>query len=194
MPLPGTRWVAAFLPLGSDRVLVGAVDISQIGLAGLLHAPNGTSLSVELISGQGTVLASSEREEVGRRSEHIPVIAALARVRHPGIVFHDVPGRPHYVAYAPVPGYPGWAVDVEQPRDLVLALPRGLEERMALLGVVIVLGMSVLAFWDVRRVVQPLARLRHAAEQIAGGDLEHPVRLCPLFGRGQRLRLAPSRR
>ncbi|HYM92154.1 MAG TPA: histidine kinase, partial [bacterium] len=114
---------------------------------------------------------------MGRTSEHTPVVAALARQGRAGIVFHNVPQNPHYVAYAPLPGYPGWAVDVEQPRDLVLALPHGLQNRMALLGVVIVAGMSLLAFADVRRVVRPLARLREAAEQIAGGDLDHPVQV-----------------
>jgi PAS domain S-box-containing protein len=177
VPLPGARRVAALLPVGDDRVLVGAVDFSRLGLAGFFPRSNGAPLAVELVNGRGLVLASSDSQEVGQQSEHLPVIAPLVRSGHPGIVFHNVPGHPHYVAYAPVPGYPGWAVDVEQSRDLVLALPRGLERRMALLGVVIVAGMSLLAFWDVRRVVLPLARLRQAAEQIAGGDLDHPVRV-----------------
>jgi PAS domain S-box-containing protein len=142
-----------------------------------LRARGGASLNIEIIDARGIVRASSGQNDVSRPSEHLPVIAALARQGRAGIVFHDLPGYPHYIAYAPLPGYPGWAVGVEQPRDLVLSLPYGLERRMALLGAVIVGGMSLLAFLDVRRVVRPLARLREAAEQIAGGDLDHPVQV-----------------
>src|SRR5579884_3756979 len=152
--LPGSHLAAFVLPLrGSNHLLIGAVDLAQTGPADALHAHDGAPLNAEIIDAHGVVLASSEQRAVGRPSEHLPVIAALAGQGRAGVVFHGLPGYPHYIAHAPLPGYPGWAIDVEQPRDLVLSLLYG------------------------RRVVRPLARLRQAAEQIAGGDLDRPVQM-----------------
>ncbi len=171
---PGAHPAALALALrGSGYFLVGAVDLAH--LMNGFNDGGDAALNVEIMDPRGIVLASSEQKDVGQPSEHLPVIAALVRQGRAGIVLHNVPQHPHYVAYTLLPEYPGWAVNVEQPRDVILSLPRDLRSRMALLGAVIVAGMSLLAFLHVRSVVRPLTRLREAASHIAGGDLDHPV-------------------
>lgn len=165
------------------EILAGQIDATlssnRAGVLDLIRTLAVTrKWNVEIIDASGTVRETSDQNELGRPSEHLPAIAALVRRGRAGIVLHNLPGYPHYVTYVPLPGYPGWAVDVEQARDLVLSLPYGLGRRMALLGTVIVVtGILLLVFLDLRRVVRPLAHLRRAAEQIAGGDLDHPVRV-----------------
>src|SRR5579884_2950557 len=77
--LPGSHLAAFVLPLrGSNHLLIGAVDLAQTGPADALHAHDGAPLNAEIIDAHGVVLASSEQRAVGRPSEHLPVIAALA--------------------------------------------------------------------------------------------------------------------
>ncbi len=174
--MPGAHLTAFVQALkGSGHLLVGAVDLTKLRLVDAFRGNESPPLDFELMSPGGTVLASTDPMGIGRPSEHLPVIASLIRQGQPGIMLHTLPHHPHYVAYTPLREYPGWAVNVEQPRDTVLFLPHGLRNRLALLGIVIVAGMSLLAFLDVRSVVRPLARLREAAGHIAGGDLDHPV-------------------
>ncbi len=177
--LPGASLVAFVVPIpGEDRVLVGAVDLAHAGSLNFLHGNDGGLVDVELVDGRGMVLVSSDPIEIGRLTEHMPVLARLIGQDRTGIMLHNVPSHPHYVAYTPLPGYPPWGVNVEQPRDIVLSLPHGLQRRMVLLGLVIVTGMSLLlAFLDVRNVTRPLSRLRDAAEKIAGGNLDSMVQV-----------------
>jgi PAS domain S-box-containing protein len=177
--LPGASLVAFVVPIpGEDRVLVGAVDLVHAGSLNFLHSNDGGPLDVELVDGRGMVLVSSDPIEIGRLTEHMPVLARLIGQDRTGIMLHNVPSHPHYVAYTPLPGYPAWGVNVEQPRDIVLSLPHGLQRHMVLLGLVIVTGMSLLlAFLDVRNVTRPLSRLRDAAEKIAGGNLDSMVQV-----------------
>ncbi|HLW58609.1 MAG TPA: HAMP domain-containing protein [bacterium] len=165
-----------FVP-GMDHWLVGAVNFAQGEFLNTLRGSGGVPLDFEVVDDRGMVLISSDPTALGRLTEHMPVVASLIVQSHAGIVPHNVVSHPHYVAYTPLPGYPGWGVNVEQPRDVVLTLPHELQRRMLLFGFVIVTGMSLLAFLDVRSVIQPLTRLRDAAERIADGNLDHPVRV-----------------
>jgi len=57
----------------------------------------------------------------------------------------------------------------------MLSLPHALLNGLLALGAVIVGGMSTLAFFDTKGMLRPLARLRAAAEHIAGGNLDDAV-------------------
>ena len=68
-------------------------------------------------------------------------------------------------------------VAVERPIDLVLAMPKQLERRLATTGTASFALIIALAWFDVRRVVRPLKRLTEAAERIATGLLDEPLQV-----------------
>ena len=172
---PAVHLTALTVPLAGGDVLVGAVDLERVALAGTFDDRAGRPVDFEIMDPAGIVRAAAIMADVGRPSEHLPMLASVARPGQSAIVLHNVPGHPHYVAYTPLPGYPGWAVNLEEPRDVVLSLPHALLAGLLALGAVIVGGMSTLAFFDTKGMLRPLARLQGAAEHIAGGNLDDAV-------------------
>jgi len=172
---PHVEPTALVVSLAGGGLLIGTIDLETVVLTGIASGPEAAAVDFEIIDPTGIVRASAVPAAVGRLSEHLPVLAAAMRHGQPAVAFHNVPRYPHYVAYAPLPGYAGWAVNVEEPRDVVLSLPHALRNGLLALGAVIMAGMSTLAFLDTAAVVRPLARLRAAAEHIAGGNLDGAV-------------------
>ena len=172
---PNVHLTAVAVPLAGGDVLVGAVDLERLALAGAFDDRIGRPVDFEIMDPSGTVRAAAARADVGRASEHLAILAPLVRPGQTAIAFHNVPGHPHYVAYAPLPDYPGWAVNLEEPRDVVLSTPHALRNGLLALGLAIVAGMSTLAFLDTKGMLRPLLRLRTAAEAIAGGNLDDLV-------------------
>lgn len=131
----------------------------------------------EVLTGKGWVVVSSG--EAPPLSNHTRLIAELAREYRAGTVLHK-PGRgrpDHYVAYVPLTTLPGWGVIVEQPRDVVVALPLRLRRWMVGIGAFVLLAATLVAWLDVRRVTTPLNALMEAAKGIGRGDLATPVRV-----------------
>ncbi|HEV2358700.1 MAG TPA: histidine kinase [bacterium] len=172
---PNVHLTALAVPLADRGVLLGAVDLERLALRGIFDGPVGASFDFEIMDAQGIVRASAVLAEVGRPSEHLPILAPVVRPGRQAIVYHNVPRRPHYVVYTPLAEYPGWSVNFEEPSDVVLSLPHALRNGLLALGAVIMVGMSTLAFFDTKGMLRPLARLRKAAEHIAGGNLDDTV-------------------
>jgi signal transduction histidine kinase len=172
---PNVHLTALTVPLADGTLLVGAVDLERLSLAAAFDDRTGAPVDFEIMDPRGIVRAAGAMADVGRASEHLAILAPLVKPGQTAVAFHNVPGHPHYVAYTPLPGYPGWAVNLEEPRDVVLSLPNALRSGLLALGLAIVAGMSTLAFFDTKGVLRPLARLRTAAEHIAGGNLNNAV-------------------
>ncbi|MDP2728833.1 MAG: histidine kinase, partial [Dehalococcoidia bacterium] len=140
---------------------------------------NDESLLIEVVDENGTVLASSSGNNVSAWMDHKHILDPLTAARQSGVRVHEMPEdspRPsHLVAYAPLASVPQWGVTVEQDQDVALALPYNLQSRIFILGAVVLLLGSVLAWTDVRRVVQPLGMLTTASTRMAAGDLETPI-------------------
>ncbi|MDO8689188.1 MAG: histidine kinase [Dehalococcoidia bacterium] len=137
------------------------------------------SVTFELTDESGAILASSDPNSVEVWSEHMSSVAPLIAAHQSGVRVHVMPEgsvQPtHLVAYAPLASVPQWSVMVEQNQDVALALPRSLEWRIMLIGAVMLLLGSVVAWTDVRRVVQPLGMLTRASARMAAGDLESSI-------------------
>jgi signal transduction histidine kinase len=172
---PNVHLTALSVPLADGNLLIGAVDLEVLALTGAFDDRTGPPTDYEIVDPAGMVRAAAALADVGRPSEHLAVLAPIVQPGRTAIALHNVPGRPHYVAYAPLPGFPGWAVNFEEPRDVVLSLPHALRSGLLALGLAIVAGISTLAYLDTRGVLRPLARLRTAAEHIAAGNLDDAV-------------------
>ncbi len=138
------------------------------------HSMHGV-YEAELLTQEGTVAAGFPRS--GGVSVHAALVAGFARSGEAGIVLHRVPGGvgDHYVAYVPLQPLQGWGVIIEQPRDIVVALPQRLWRWMMGIGFFVLLAGAAVAWFDVRRVVTPLRRLASLAERFGRGDLDTPV-------------------
>lgn len=142
------------------------------------QAGDGNSLSLELVTPQGTI-AAAQSEAIARSGNHLPLVASLVRSGRAGIVDH-VPARgtrrseDHIVAFAPLSAV-GWGVLLEQREDVALKLPQALERRLTALSVAALIVGLTLAWFTTRQVVRPLERLTDTAHRIAAGDLDSPV-------------------
>lgn len=193
LPVGGKPAIAT-VPAGVEGRPTGCVAVSVPGLNGKLVAeldpitPNvwliptgsgGDSLVMEVVDSSGVVLASSAAGSNISVTDHMHLLASLVAARQSGVRVHQMPDnspRPaHLVAYAPLTRVTQWGIVVEQDQDVALAFPRNLESRIIILGAVVLLLGSVLAWVDVRRVVQPLSMLTTASARMAAGDLEKPI-------------------
>lgn len=138
-------------------------------------------MRVQLLDRDGRLLAGIQENGLWGTPEHYELLAHLMATGAAGYRVHrPVPGTTalsHLVAYAPVSLLPTWGVVVEQPRDVVLALPRRLQQRLTVFGIAALVLASTIALLDVRRVVRPLQELTAVADGFAAGQLDKPVHL-----------------
>ncbi len=155
-------------------VVMADLDPTHPSLGILPSKDPKNSVSAEFLSGDAAA-------DSPYTAEHRVLLANLIRTRTAGYRIHyPGPGDKfptHVVAYAPVSELPSWGITVEQPQDVALAMPRQLELRLALSGILALLLGATVAWLDVRRVVGPLKRLTATAEHFAAGQLDEPVRL-----------------
>ena|GEM_PF-5271606 len=95
---PAVHLTALTVPLPDGDVLVGAVDLERLALAGTFDDGNGRPVDFEIMDPGGTVRAAAVLADVGRPSEHLAILAPLVRPGQTAVAFHNVPGHPHYVA------------------------------------------------------------------------------------------------
>lgn len=178
----GTPGVGLRVPMRHEGKTSGFVvaELNPQRLRRHLAAGHGVSGHVlaEVFNGQGRLVATSWGEARGI-TPHLSLVSYLVERGEPGVRLHVVkpPSQlpDHFIVYVPLTALPGWGVLIEQPRDVVLALPQRLRRWMIGVGLVILLAGGLVAWLDVRRVVTPLVALAQAAERIAGGDLITPI-------------------
>lgn len=161
----------------AESWLVAEMDASRlVRHLTVEHSVHGT-YEAELLTETGSVAAGFPTSE--GVSTHAGLVAGFTTRGEAGVVAHRVPGGAgdHYVAYVPLQPMPGWGVIVEQPRDIVIALPQRLWRWMMGIGLFVLLAGAGVAWVDVRRVVMPLRRLAHLAERFGRGDLETGIQL-----------------
>lgn len=146
----------------------------------LLRIPSGAehdpaSYRAELIEPSGNVVQTSNGTGSTGITEHLEVLDELAMASGRETSTHspsngDDRGVKHVVAYASLSSLP-WAVLLEQPEDITLAIPNALRDRILIVsGGAFVIALA-LAWLTTRQVVRPLSLLETQAGRIAAGDL-----------------------
>jgi signal transduction histidine kinase len=178
----GNPTVAIVAPVRSgtrtDGFLVAEIDRAHIGAELTSWLRLGESgYGVELLDASGHVIISSDRP-VPSTSRHWPLVAPYWPAGKSGVTMHSVEvngeNEDHVIAFAPLTRI-RWGVVVEQPTDEALILPRNLESRFAVFGLAALLGGLALAWVTTRRVVKPVNALIDASQEIAAGNLDHPL-------------------
>jgi PAS domain S-box-containing protein len=160
------------IALNSPRLRVFA---NSIGL--------GNTGYMDLVDYDGVILASTRPERVGESSDHNQVIAKMIQADQPVVSrchnCHTVAAqpapRPEVMAFAPLDRV-SWGVMVRQDEDEVMAAARDLQTRIFTLGAMALLGALLLVYLTTRSVIAPVQELTRAAQRIAGGDMETPIR------------------
>lgn len=146
---------------------------------------------VTVWDGAGRLVASTGQIPEAANREHLTLLREALENNREAIVMHTPGGAPdkaHVVAFVPLPGLPGDLL-LEQGRDAALALPRALQRRLTLLGLLFIAASLGLAWLTTRQVVGPLTRLTEVTRGIAKGDLATPV---PSEGQDEVRELAAS--
>ncbi|MBI2322878.1 MAG: HAMP domain-containing protein [Chloroflexi bacterium] len=162
-------------------VLMAELDPDHPTLNLLFPSAASEGVHVQLVSGTGQSIAGTRELDPSMVAEHQTLMGEFIATRTAGYRIHAPSSEgwfpSHLVAYAPVPSLPSWGVVVEQPQDLVLAVPHQLQQRLVLFGLLALLLAAAVAWVDVRRVVRPLKHLTATAERFAAGQLDEPVHL-----------------
>src|SRR5512143_1333482 len=179
----GSLWLAAPI-LSSGRlagVLVADLSLSQASRSfAPLLATGKQGYSLELVNENGLVLSSPKPADVWRPSEHFAIIKDLLAQGQSGTATHSASAGgtepTHIIAFAPLGSAP-WAVTLEEPQDVALALPHALQNQLLFFGMIVLFAGLVLAWVTTRAVVRPVNALIDATQRIAAGDLDHPLDL-----------------
>lgn len=162
---------------GATSWLIAELRPSRLGRHLLPEHLSFGAYRAEVLTGGGRVVVASPGQ-TPVVSSHTKLIAELVRQRRVGTVLHRPERGPlHYVAYVPLAIPLGWGVMIEQPQDVVVALPLRLRRWMIGVGATVLLVGTLVAWFDVRRVITPLNSLTEAARRIGRGDLATPVLL-----------------
>lgn len=162
-------------------VLLAALDLSNVSQSFALPLQaSKAGYTLELLNENGIVLASTNPEQQWTVSDHYSLVKGLLTSGQAGTTTHHMPtgaSEPtHIIAFEPLTIAP-WGVVVEEPQDVALVLPHALQNQLIVFGAFVLLSGLVLAWVTTRAVVRPVNALIDATQQIAGGDLDHPLDL-----------------
>lgn len=164
-------------------VLAAAVDLRQLPLFGPEQRFElGLTGTVDVVDGHGHILASSNPARVLTNVSQDEVVNKLFVAGQPGVEnclgcsndqFSDYTDE--VVAFAPLAEAP-WGVVIRQKAAEVFSLVRRLILVTGVLALVTLLGAFFLVWMTTKSVIKPVQLLTAAAQRIADGDLNTPVR------------------
>lgn len=136
---------------------------------------------LEVLDPSGTaVLAVGSDERAGEQSRHFAAVRAVMERREAAVIVHEErPGEgfpPHAMAVVPLGSSPFYLL-LEQPTDVALSLPTDLRRSVTLAATVGFLAALLVAWVTTRHVTRPTEQLTAAAQRMARGDLESPIRV-----------------
>lgn len=166
--------------------LTGVIDIEQSTNDALKSAMTvGQTGYTEIVDGNGVVLvrtspgsfpvAFERSDHPGRFAELInqrqATVGTCHRCHETGKEFER---RRDILAFAPL-STASWGVVIRQSEEEALAPTRELEQRLLLLGLIVLVGTFLLAWLVVQGIVRPLRMLTAAAKRVAAGDFKTAI-------------------
>jgi PAS domain S-box-containing protein len=202
LPLTGKKVVTVLVPIrGWEGRVLGVVggDINPTNsclLDVLRLVKMGDTGYIDLVDGQGVVLASTRLNRVLEDSDHGNYLSDLIRSKKSSVrTCHrchqqeQVEKRETEVmAFAPLPHIP-WGVSIRQSESEVLAPARAMTRRFLLFSIPLIAITMVLAASTAQSVIRPIETLTAATRRISGGDLAEPI---PSVGEDEIGRLGES--
>jgi signal transduction histidine kinase len=158
-------------------------DPTTYGRTGSSAAQGGSEMRyhMEILDPDGiTVLGVGADERPGEVSHHLSAIEGIIARREATVIVHEpTPGEPfsaHAMAVVPL-GTTRFYLILEQPTDVALALPINLGRAVGLASVLGFFAALLVAWITTRHVTGPTEQLTVAAQRMARGDLDSPIRV-----------------
>jgi signal transduction histidine kinase/HAMP domain-containing protein len=133
---------------------------------------------IEIIDRSGLIIASKPKSTRTASPQHLQLVSELWREGQSGARTHtlQINGQTHghVIAFVPLTQIQ-WGVIVEQEVDEAFELPRTLQMQFIVFGLLALLGGLVLAWVTTRPIVHPIKAFIHASQEVARGNLEHPL-------------------
>lgn len=161
-------------------VLLGGLHLAHAGVR-LVPLPDeagdaGTGVHVDIVDGEGRVLASSSGGDTPRRARApLDLLGPVFRTGQPAAVLREAAGGTgQVVAFAPFQRLPGGAI-IEVRHDAALDVPRDLRRIGLFFGSAAVLLVALGAWWYARHITGPLESLTAATRTLAAGEFDRPI-------------------
>ncbi len=140
-----------------------------------------TSYHLEVLDPDGrTLLGVGADERPGELSQHLPAVQGIMARREAAVIVHEPrPGdafSAHAMAVVPLASSRFYLI-LEQPTDVALSLPMELRRSVTMAAILGFLACLVVAWITTRHVTGPTQQLTAAAQRMARGDLESPIRI-----------------
>lgn len=189
----GQRRIYALVPIRDSHnetvgTVGGEVDPESQRFRSLLHPIRlGKTTYLDVVDGQGMVLASTQPARAFLNSDHGRFLAGLIRDKKAVVgachTCHDASGlrdtrEREVVAFAPLKSAP-WGISIRQTESEALAPSFSMQRRFLYFGSVTILIALLFAAGVARSVTRPLKVLTEAAQRITHGDLDRRI---PAFG------------
>ncbi|WP_315305417.1 methyl-accepting chemotaxis protein [Selenomonas noxia] len=168
--------VIAVPVLNAQKQPIGMVqrDYDLGVLADFVKSAADDHTSVLIIDRQGKLLSHSGRKvekEEDRTDENEFAFVKDALSGKSGTTEVELlDGNQYYVSYAQNPTT-GWVIATATPRSYVISTGAEAAIPIVILGIILVAGAGLLAYFLAAKATEPLIRMGGAAEQIAGGNL-----------------------
>ncbi len=159
-------------------VLLAQIDLARPDLNLLSLERLGETVRVELVTGEGLILAASQ-PGVGETSAHAEALATLSSEGRSTDALYLEPAEGaqngRAFAYAPISMVPGWGVVVEPKDGAAPAVGGDARQRLLLFALAALLASLAIAWLGTRQLLKPLHALAARAAQMGEGDLSTPV-------------------
>lgn len=165
-------------------VLTSLIDVEQSTNDAFKSAITvGNTGYTEIIDGNGIVLARTEPgspPELFERSDHPGKFTELINQRKATVGTchrcHETgeEKRRDVLAFAPL-STTSWGVVIRQSEEEALAPTRQLEQRLLLLGIVVLVSIFLLVWVMMQGIVKPVRMLTAAAKKVAAGDFKAAI-------------------
>ncbi|MCX7839488.1 MAG: GAF domain-containing protein [Anaerolineae bacterium] len=165
-------------------LLLAVLDLSALEIS-VPHAVTlGETGYLEIVDAQGRIVLSTRPTQVFTLADHGASLAAMIREGKSvvancyscHVAIWDTERATEVIAFAPMKRAP-WGVVIRQTEAEAFAPSRQLQGQIVFIGVLSVIGAVVLVWLTTRSVIAPVQNLTRAAQRIAHGDLETPVRI-----------------
>jgi signal transduction histidine kinase len=183
----GKKAVFALVPIVKGGrtlgVVGGEIDPTGPALANVIQPVKiGETGYIEIIDGNGFVLASTKAEDILTESDHGGILSALIKTHRSSV------GRCHschqkgvtdqpkkeIMAFAPLPDI-SWGIDIRQSEREALSPVESMKRRFFTFGAVLFVVALILTLGVAQSVIAPVKSLTMSARRIASGNLFEPI-------------------
>ena len=155
--------------------LLGGIYLAGSHLTEPIHNMVGEEQrSVYLVDGAGQVIFHSSPEPIANIQTDLPFIQKAISGEQGGMQWENASAERYLVGYAPVEST-GWGLVVQEPWATVTSPARNYGYMLISIGLVALVGVILLGWFGVRRIVTPIQALSNQARQLVTVDGIEPI-------------------